>query len=90
MNDDEIEAEVEAFLRSGEMDQIEDYSARGRAYQRAPQDELVELWIAAFKGWVETPTDVEARQRERDLSSEFRLRGGEPPLWAAREWSSFI
>jgi len=79
MSDDKANAEAEAFLRSQEMDKIENYSARGRAHQRVPQDELGKLWIAAFRTMVENPTDVEARRREQDLSSEFRLRGGGPP-----------
>jgi hypothetical protein len=79
--DDGIEAEVQALLASTQMDQTADYSARGRTYQHLAQNDLLEAWITAFKAMVDAgiPGDLVARQRERDLASEIKLRGIEPP-----------
>jgi hypothetical protein len=79
--DDEVKAEVQAFLASTQMDKTADYSARGRPYQHLAQNELLEAWIRAFKAIVDAgiPGDLVARHRERDLISEIKLRGIEPP-----------
>jgi hypothetical protein len=75
----DVEAETLAFLESDKMDLVADYSARGRAYQHLPQDELIRAWMRAFEEMADAPTDPIARQRQEDLSSEIRLRGNEPP-----------
>jgi hypothetical protein len=78
---DDIQGEIKAFLASNEMDMTADYSARGRPYEHLEQSELVEAWIAAFEAMVDAgPSGYRAaRQREGDLASEIKLRGGEPP-----------
>ena len=83
--EDDIEGEVLAFLASNEMDWTADYCARGRPHKYLEQGALLKAWIAAFKAMVDVVVDAggsgyhAARQREGDLASEIKLRGGEPP-----------
>jgi hypothetical protein len=79
--DDDSETEVQALLASTQMDNTADYLARGREYQHLVQDELLGAWVRAFKTMVGTgiPGGPAARQRERDLAAEIKLRGIEPP-----------
>jgi hypothetical protein len=85
--DDEIDAEVRAFLGSEQMDKNADYSARGREYQSLADDELRRAWIEAFTAmaYAGIPSDPAVRQRERDLASEIILRGDEPPYSSVKE-----
>jgi hypothetical protein len=52
----DVEAETLAFLESDKMDSVADYSARGRAYQHLPQDELIRAWMRAFEEMADAPT----------------------------------
>jgi hypothetical protein len=72
-------AELHDLLQSDAMDRTADYCRRGRAYGTLSAEELLEKFIAAFNAMADQPTDPDRRARESDLSSEFRLRGMEPP-----------
>lgn len=69
-----------AFLEAGQMDKRASYLSRGRAFQALSDDQLAERIAAAFTGMVADPLDADKYRMVDDLSSEFRVRGKEPPL----------
>ena len=73
------DAEMKAFLASKVVDQISDYNQRGRAYRALSDDELIGSWEAIWDLLAVDPVNMENRDIQADLSSEFALRQQEPP-----------
>ncbi len=73
------EAEMKAFLASKVVDQISDYNQRGRAYRTLSDDELIGSWEAVWDLLAVDPVNMENRDIQADLGSEFALRQQEPP-----------
>jgi hypothetical protein len=87
------EAEMKAFLASKAVDQISDYSQRGRSYRALSDEQLIESWQAVWNELAADPTNMKTRDVQADLGSEFALRQQEPPwklvrrqmsIWRAR------
>lgn len=70
---------VVAFLDNEEMERAAAYKNRGRAFAALEPRELAQLWKKAFTVWAADPADWDVRQLVDDLTSEFRLRGIDPP-----------
>jgi hypothetical protein len=73
------EAEMKAFLASKAVDQISDYSQRGRSYRALSDEQLIESWQAVWNELAADPTNMKTRDVQADLGSEFALRQQEPP-----------
>jgi hypothetical protein len=73
------EAEMKAFLASKAVDQISDYSQRGRSYRALSDEQLIESWQAVWNELAADPTNMKTRDDQADLGSEFALRRQEPP-----------
>ena len=73
------EAEMKAFLASKVVDQISDYSQRGRTYHALSDNELIDHWKAIWDLLAVDPVSMENRDIQADLGSEFTLRQQEPP-----------
>ena len=78
------EAEMKAFLASKAVDQISEYSQRGRSYRDLSDQELVQSWQCV---WNELAADPHMKNRDiqADLASEFALRQEKPPWQLVRE-----
>ena len=78
-----VEAEMKAFLASKAVDQISEYSQRGRSYRDLSDRELVQSWQCV---WNELAADpMKNRDIQADLASEFALRREDPPWQLVRE-----
>jgi hypothetical protein len=73
------EAEMKAFLASKAVDQISDYSQRGRSYRALSNEELIESWQSIWAELAVDPLNMKNRDVQADLGSEFSLRQQEPP-----------
>ena len=73
------EAEMKAFLASKAVEQISDYSQRGRSYRALSDEQLIESWQAVWNELAADPTNMKTRDVQADLGSEFALRQQEPP-----------
>jgi hypothetical protein len=73
------EAEMKAFLASKAVDQISDYSQRGRSYRALSDEELVQSWQSVWDELAADPINEKSRDVQADLGSEFALRRQEPP-----------
>lgn len=71
---------VVAFNDFKEMERAAAYNNRGRAFAALDARELAQQWKAAFTAWAADPTDWNVWQLEGDLTSEYRLRGMDPPV----------
>lgn len=71
--------DMEAFLASKTFDQMSDYSQRGRKYRALSDERLVQSWQTIWDQLVLDPLNLERRNSQVDLASEFSLRGQEPP-----------
>ena len=76
----DIGADVYSWMHSGRVDRIADYARRGRHHAGLSDEQLAEAWKAAQWAMAGDPFSDEIRSAEQDLSSEFELRGKEPPL----------
>ena len=79
------EAEMKAFLASKAVDQISEYSQRGRSYRDLSDRELVQSWQSVWNELAAEPLNVKNRNIQADLASEFVLRQEEPPWQLVRE-----
>ena len=79
------EAEMKAFLASKAVDQISEYSQRGRSYRDLSDRELVQSWQTVWNELAADPLNVKNRNIQADLASEFVLRQEEPPWQLVRE-----
>ncbi len=70
---------MKAFLASKVVDQISDYNQRGRAYRTLSDDELIGSWEAVWDLLAVDLVNMENRDIQADLGSEFALRQQEPP-----------
>ena len=73
------EAEMKAFLASKAVDQISDYSQRGRSYRALSDEELVQSWQSVWNELAADPINIKSRDVQADLGSEFALRQQAPP-----------
>jgi hypothetical protein len=73
------ETEMKAFLASKAVDQISDYSQRGRSYHALSDEELVQSWQSVWNELATDPADMKNRDIQGDLAAEFALRRQEPP-----------
>ena len=62
---------MKAFLASKAVDQISDYSQRGRG--------VGSIWQSVWNELAADPTNMKTRDVQADLGSEFALRQQEPP-----------
>jgi hypothetical protein len=65
------DAEMKAFLASKAVDQISDYSQRGRSYRALSDKELVHTWRTIWNELAADPLNTKTRDIQADLSSEF-------------------
>ena len=79
------EAEMKAFLASKAVDQISEYSQRGRSYRDLSDRELVQSWQSVWNELAADPLNMKNRNIQADLASEFVLRQEEPPWQLVRE-----
>ena len=70
---------MKAFLASKAVDQISDYSQRGRSYRALSDEQLIKSWQAVWNELAADPTNMKTRDVQADLGSEFALRQQEPP-----------
>ena len=80
-----VEAEMKAFLASKAVDQISEYSQRGRSYRDLSDRELVQSWQTVWNELAADPLNMKNRDIQADLASEFALRQQEPPWQLVRE-----
>jgi hypothetical protein len=67
-----------------ELDAIADYSVRGRSFGNRRLDELRRELTRVRRGWFADRLNLEKLRRFEGVSSEFRLRGEEPPRMSLR------
>jgi len=79
------EAEMIALLASKAVDQISNYSQRGRMYRTLSDERLVQSWQSIWDELVIDPLSEKKRDMQADLGSEFSLRGMEPPWGLVRK-----
>jgi len=79
------EAEMIALLASKAVDQISNYSQRGRMYRTLSDERLVQSWQSIWDELVIDPLSEKKRDMQADLGSEFSLRGKEPPWGLVRK-----
>ena len=82
---DILRKDVESFVKNGAVNRAADYAQRGRIFQALSLDQLAEKWCASFRDMAADPFDPDKNAVEGDLSSEFVLRGIEPPFDSVRE-----
>ena len=75
---------VHAFLKRRNVEQRQDYLARGRRFVILDVGELSRSWITAVKNWLASK-DRAAEITMDDLTAELRLRGLEPPYDAVKQ-----
>ena len=80
----EIEEAI-AVLEAGAMDDVADYVMRGRRLKHLADVELGEHFLGRARAWAASPRNGMIAGEIADVTSEFTLRGGVPPLDAARE-----
>ena len=73
------DAIARAVVQSAEMDETNDYVARGRSHRSLKLDQLEADWASAFKKWAHSLGVADSR-RLGELWAEFRLRNIEPPF----------
>ena len=78
------DAIAKAVMQSAEMDETNDYVARGRSHRSLELDQLRADWVSAFKKWAHS-LGVADSQGLGELWAEFRLRNIEPPLDQVRD-----
>ena len=78
------DAIAKAVVQSAEMDETNDYAARGRRHRSVELDQLKAEWVSAFKKWALSLGAADPREID-DLSAEFRLRNIEPPFDQVRD-----
>ena len=73
------------WAASRSLDAAAAYAARGRPYRALSDARLADKWTVAFRSTVQHPARSDLRELERDLSSEYKLRGREVPHEAVAE-----
>jgi hypothetical protein len=73
-----------AFLKRRNVEQRQNYLARGRRFVILDVGELSRSWITAVKNWL-AGKDRAAEITMDDLTAELRLRGLEPPYDAVKQ-----
>jgi hypothetical protein len=77
--------EAIALLEARAMDDVADYVVRGRRWQHLDDDALSDRFLGRARAWAANPANGMIAGEIADVTSEFTLRGGEPPLDAARD-----
>jgi hypothetical protein len=75
---------LRALLENEDMERLEDYLKRGRPLEHVDIQELTRRWVAVVATWIAAMAagaEVDGTQHteRRDIGSEFKLRGIEPP-----------
>ena len=78
------------WAASRSLDAAATYAACGRRYRGLSDAELAEKWAAAFRATVKNRARTDFRDRERDLSSEHKLRRREVPHEAVAEYRDLL
>jgi hypothetical protein len=78
------EAIVNAFLQHKSMEQMQNYLARGRGFDKLNVGRLNKDWIIAVRSWLAHKDRTKERLMD-DLAAELRLRGLEPPYGAVEQ-----
>jgi hypothetical protein len=78
------EAIVNAFLQHKNMEQMQDYLARGRRFAKLDVERLNKDWIIAVRSWLARKHRTKERMMD-DLAAELQLRGLEPPYGAVEQ-----
>ena len=73
------DAVAKAVVQSAEMDETNDYVARGRSHRSLELDQLRTDWVSAFKKWAHSLGVA------GELWAEFRPRNVEPPFDLVRD-----
>ena len=74
--------EMEALLASNAVDQIAEYTHRGRKYQGVSEADLHRLWQSIWRAMANQPGNLSNQSVQTDLVSEYSLRGL-TPHWAS-------
>lgn len=77
--------EVADFVARSATDRVTKYIRAGRAYQALSLDALNQSWCAATKDMADDPFDADKRELQDQLTSEFKVRGIEPPVALAQK-----
>jgi hypothetical protein len=72
-------AVAKAVVQSAEMDETNDYVARGRSHRSLELDQLRTDWVSGFKKWAHSLGVA------GELWAEFRPRNVEPPFDLVRD-----
>jgi hypothetical protein len=78
------QAIVNAFLQHKSMEQMQNYLARGRGFDKLNVGRLNKDWIIAVRSWLAHKDRTKERLMD-DLAAELRLRGLEPPYGAVEQ-----
>jgi hypothetical protein len=78
------DAIAKAMAQSAEMDESNDYVARGRSHRSLELDQLRANWVSAFKKWAHSLGVADSLELG-ELWAEFRLRNVEPPFDLVRD-----
>jgi hypothetical protein len=72
-----------AFLQSQRVNRMADYLNRGREYSSLQKRDLMNKWVAAFKGLAAhaASPDPKITRLEEDLAAEIALRGLDEPFY---------
>jgi len=70
---------VEFAMANWDMQCTQSYIERGRQFENATAEDLQTLFVQAFRNW-RSDRRGEGRSRVQDVSSEYALRGVDPPF----------
>ncbi len=77
--------EVADFVSRSAIERVAKYIRAGRSHQALSLDALNQSWCAATKDMADDPFDAEKREFQDQLTSEFKVRGIEPPVALAQK-----
>ena len=75
--------DVEFAMANWDMQCTQSYIERGRQFENATAEDLQTLFVQAFRNW-RSDRRGEGRSRVQDVSSEYALRGVDPPFSIGR------
>jgi hypothetical protein len=81
----EEEADFMAFTMRGELDDVADYTDRGRKFGPLSDEDLCARFVEVFRKFADNPADWDSRAIKSDLEAEFQLRNREIPFDLIRE-----
>ena len=83
-DEDRARAMIDAFLQNKNMEQKQDYLARGRRFARLDVGQLNAGWITALRGWLAHKDQSDELMMD-DMACELQLRRLEPPYGAVEQ-----